>query len=103
MLDRTCAPAYAWLLAMLCVCFVLNFTWNATNNGNPMNVATGSTCDISPVLCFRFWQPVYYMRDDSNFPSDSKEKQGRFVGISESVGYPMTFKILSDSSNKVSH
>ena len=68
-----------------------------------MNLATGSTCDISPLLRFRFWQPVYYMHDDSDFPKDSTEERGRFVGISESVGHYMTFKILTDKSNKIIH
>ena len=54
LLDRTGAPAYTWLLAILYVCFVLNFTYNAVINNVPMNLATGSTCDISPLLRFRF-------------------------------------------------
>ena len=87
LLDRTGAPAYAWLLAILYVCFVLNFTHNAVINNVPMNLATGSTCDISPLLRFRFWQPVCYMHDDSDFPGDSPEERGRFVGTSESVGH----------------
>ena len=54
LLDRTSALAYTWLLTMLHVYFVLNFTWNATINSIPMNVATGSACNISPLLRFRF-------------------------------------------------
>jgi hypothetical protein len=41
--------------------------------------------------------------DDSDFPSDSHEKCGHFVGISESVGHAMTFKILTDNTLKVIH
>jgi hypothetical protein len=59
-------------------------------------MSTGSTNDISPLLCFHFWEPVYYKLDDSDFPSD-------FVGISESVGHTMTFKILTDETLKVIH
>ena len=50
-----------------------------------------------------FWEPVYYKLDDSDFPSDSREKRGHFVGISESVGHAMTFKILTDDTLKVIH
>ena len=103
LLDRTGAPAYTWLLAITYVCFVLNFTYNAVIDNVPMNLATGSTEDISPLLRFRYWQPVYYMNDDSDFPSDSTEERGRFVGISESVGHYMTFKILTDKSTKIIH
>jgi hypothetical protein len=62
-----------------------------------------STNDISPLLCFHFWEPVYYKFDDSDFPSDSHEKRGHFVGISKSVGHAMTFKILTDDTLKVIH
>jgi hypothetical protein len=66
-------------------------------------MSTGSTNDISPLLCFHFWEPVYYKLDDSDFPSDSHEKCGHFVGISKSVGHAMTFKILTDDTLKVIH
>jgi hypothetical protein len=49
-----------------------------------------------------FWEPVYY-KLDSDFPSDSCEKRGHFVGISESVRHAMTFKILTDDTLKVIH
>ena len=41
------------------------------------------------------------MIDDSNFPSEPKEKIGRWVGIAEHVGHAMTWKILTDDTNKV--
>jgi hypothetical protein len=55
------------------------------------------------LLCFHFWEPVYYKVDDSDFPSDTHEKRGHFVGISETVGHAMTFKILTDNTLKVIH
>jgi hypothetical protein len=101
-LDRTGAPSYTWLLCLMYVCFVLNFTVSsALNGGVPIQRATGSTNDISPLLRFQFWEPVYYKLDDSTFPSESREKLGRFVGIAEHVGHFMTFKILTDDTKKV--
>ena len=67
----------------------------------PMEVLTGSTPDISPLLQFHFYEPVYYMVEDHGFPSESGEKMGRFVGIAETVGDAMTFKILTDDTKKV--
>jgi hypothetical protein len=84
------------------VCFLLNNTWCEAVDDIPIRMSTGSTNDISPLLCFHFWEPVYYKFDDSDFPSDSREKRGHFVGISESVGHAMTFKILTDDTLKVS-
>ena len=88
---------------MLYVCFVLNHVCNFTIKNVPLNAATGSTCDISPLLRFHFYQPVYYILDDSNFPSESTEAYGHFVGISENVGHAMTFKILTSDTNKIIH
>jgi hypothetical protein len=81
---------------------LLNNTWCEAVDDIPIRMSTGSTNDISPLLCFHFWEPVYYKFDDSDFPSDSREKRGHFVGISESVGHAMTFKILTDDTLKVS-
>jgi hypothetical protein len=90
-MDRTGSPPQTWLLALMYVCFVLNFTASASLNWRtPMEILTGSTPDISPLLSFRWWEPVYFKLDDASFPSDSRERRGRFVGISEHVGHAMT-------------
>jgi hypothetical protein len=85
------------------VCFLLNTSWCEAVDDIPIRMSTGSTNDISPLLCFHFWEPVYYKLDDSDFPSDSREKRRHFIGISESVGHAMTFKILTDDTLKVIH
>jgi hypothetical protein len=85
------------------VCFLLNNTWCEAVDDIPIRMSMGSTNDISPLLCFHFWEPVYYKLDDSDFPSDSREKRGPFVSISESVRHAMTFKILTDDTLKVIH
>lgn len=100
-MDRTGSPPDTWLLCLMYVCFLLNNVFNTSTNGIPLQAATGSTNDISPLLCFRWWEPVYYRLDDSNFPSDSREGRGRFVGIAETVGHIMTFKVLTDDTRKV--
>jgi hypothetical protein len=85
------------------VCFLLNNTWCEAVDDIAIHMSRGSTNDISPLYCFHFWEPVYYKLDDSDFLSDSREKCGHFVGISESVGLAMTFKILTDDTLKVIH
>ena len=57
--------------------------------------------DISPLLYFYFWEPVYYKVDEPHFPSESPEKRGRFVGIAEHVGHAMTFKVLTDDTKRI--
>ena len=101
-MDRTGSPACLWLLALTYVCFVLNHTAAAVLNcAVPLTVLTGQMMDISPLLRFEWYEPVFYSNEDSGFPSESGEKLGRFVGIEENVGHVMTFKILTEDTNKV--
>ena len=101
-MDRTGSPPYTWLLAMEYVCFVLNHTASAALNYEvPLSLLTGSTTDISPLTCFKWWEPVYYKLDDSDFPSESRELKGHWVGFAESVGHAMTFKVLTDDTMKI--
>lgn len=101
-IDRTGSPAYTWLLALIYVCFILNHTASGTIGWRaPLEVLTGSTPDISPLLRFQWWEPVYYKVDDADFPSESRELRGHFVGIAEHVGHAMTYKILTDDTQKV--
>jgi hypothetical protein len=37
-----------------------------------LSVLTGSTPDISPLLSFEWWEPVFYKLDDFGFPSKSR-------------------------------
>ena len=69
----------------------------------PLEALTGSTPDISAIIQFRFWEPVYYRRHDSSFPSDTKEEAGHFVGFATSVGDALTYLVLTDNSSKVIH
>ena len=102
LLDRSGCPASCWLLALLCVVFILNHTACAVINwAIPMTILTGSMIDISPPLQFQWWEPVYYHLDEAAFPSESEEKLGHFVGTAEHVGHRLTYKILTDNTNKV--
>jgi len=68
----------------------------------PIEALTGQTPDISALISFHFWEPVNFLDPtDEEFPSATKEKSGRFVGIAESVGDAMTYKILTDDTKQV--
>jgi Reverse transcriptase (RNA-dependent DNA polymerase) len=108
-LDRSGAPASTWLLALMYVCYLLNHTaveglgWQT-----PLFKLTGNTTDISAILQFHFWEPIYFAIDDAldynskpGFPSQTSEGKGRFVGIAESVGDALTYKILTDDTQKI--
>jgi hypothetical protein len=55
------------------------------------------------MLYFLFYKPVYYLIDETTFPSESKELCGRWVGVSENVGHFMTYKILTDDTHQIIH
>ena len=101
-IDRTGSPPGLWLLALMYVVYVLNNTATSTLNWTtPISYLTGTTNDISPLLRFQWYEPVCYKLDDSDFPSESRELRGRFVGIAKHCGHAMTIKILTDDTQKI--
>ena len=102
LMDRTGTPAEYWLLCALFVVYLSNLiaaeslTWRT-----PTEVAFGTIPDISAVLHFRWWEPVYYLDDDGNWPSDSKEKKGHWVGVADNVGDVLTWWVLTDDTLQV--
>jgi hypothetical protein len=85
------------------VCFVLNNAFSKIIQSTPLRQAYGTDNDISPMLYFSFYEPVYYLVDETTFPSKSKELRGRWVGVSENVGHFMTYKIMTDDTHQIIH
>jgi hypothetical protein len=63
------------------VCFVLNNAFLEVIQSTPLRQAYGTDNDISPMLYFLFYKPVYYLVDETTFPSKSKELCRRWVGV----------------------
>ena len=101
-MDRTGTPAKFWLLCLLYIVYLYNhISFQSNGEKTPLEVATGVVPDISSILAYHWWQPVYFMDDDGKFPSSSKEKRGRWVGVAENIGDTLTYLILSDDTEKV--
>ena len=71
-----------------------------------MEVLTGQTIDISVLLLFLFWDPVYVARndrDDRNCTGSDKANEVlcRFVGFAESCGHELTFKVLNLETREI--
>ena len=102
-LNHSDAPMIVWLLALEYVCFIRNHTarerlgWRT-----PTEWLLGFTPDITVMLIFHFWEPVYYAANEAEWPADTREALGMFVGISECVGNAVTFKILTKSMKVIS-
>ena len=100
-MDRTSTPSPFWLLCMLYVVYLLNHSAShATGSITPLERAHGQKADISALLVFRWWEPVYYHAPSESFP-DTKERSGRWVGVAEHQGDALTYLILDDESQHV--
>ena len=101
-MERSGSPASCWLLCMQYVCTVLNCTvcrsldWKV-----PLTVLLGTTIDVSPLLRFHWYQPVFYVMEQPSFPSESREAFGYFVGLVPHCGHVMTFKVLTEDTQRV--
>ena len=43
---------------------------------------------------------MYYLDDEASFPSEPREKQGRWAGVAENMGDTLTYIIVSDDTEK---
>ena len=94
-LNNTGAPAYAWLAALQYVCFIENHTASEKLGWRtPFEWLHGFTPDITIILQFMFWEPVYYRVHDERFP-DNTERLGRMMGFADTVGNALTYRILT--------
>ena len=87
-MNTSGCPACCWLLCLQYICVVLNHLASPTLQGIcPVQALEGTTPDISFMLHFSFYEPVYYRIDSSepdlNFPSSSNEKKGYWVGFAD--------------------
>ena len=100
-MNRSGAPANCWLLCLIYVCYLLNhIACTALDGKIPLLALSGITPDISIILLFTFYQPVFYATYDQNFPSESEERAGYWVGFGEHCGDAMTHKILDHDTQK---
>ena len=84
------------------MCYLLNhIACTALDGKIPLLALTGITPDISIILLFTFYQPVLYATYDQNFPSESEERAGYWVGFGEHGGDVMTNKILDNETQKI--
>ena len=105
-MNTSGCPAFCWLLCLQYICVVLNHLASPTLQGIcPVQVLEGTTPDISFLLHFSFYEPVYYRIDSSepdlNFPSSSNEKKGYWVGFADNQGDSLTWRILTEDTQKI--
>ena len=74
---------------------------DSLGNKSPIEAAYNQVPDVSPLLAFWWYQPVYYQSYDKGFPSTTTEKLGRWVGVAENKGDLMTFWVMDEQTRHV--
>ena len=105
-MNSSGCPACCWLLFLQYICVVLNPLASPTPQGIcHVQALEGTTPDISFMLHFSFYEPVYYRIDSSepdlHFPSLSNEKKGYWVGFADNPGDRLTWRILTEDTQKI--
>ena len=105
-MNTSGCTACCWLHCLQYICVELNHLASPTLQGIcPVQALEGTTPDISFLLHFSFYEPVYYRIDSSepdlNFPSSSNEKKCYWVGFADSQGDSLTWRILTEDNQKI--
>ena len=84
------------------MCYLLNhIACNALDGKIPLLSLPGITPDISIILLFTFYQPVFYAMYDQHFSSESEDRAGYWLEFEEHCGDAMTHKILDHGTQKI--
>ena len=102
MIESGCTPE-AWFRAACHVADVNNHTANKTLNfRTPAEVHSGETPDISGLVQYQFWDPVYYVGHTEKFPTTGgSERLGRWVGRAHDFGEKMCYWILDEETKQL--
>jgi hypothetical protein len=102
-MDRTGTPAKYWYLCLEYAVYLLNrLAIRSLQWKTPYQLANGDVPDISALLQFRWFEPVYYFDPQhASFSSASSEASGRWVGISVNKGDLLTYLILTTDTQQV--
>lgn len=95
-MDNGCAPE-AWFGLAKHVEDIYNHTAYFSNCWRtPIESSSGDTPDISGLLMFTFWKPVYYYD-----PTTDNEKLGRWLGRVTNYGDTMCHWILTKDTTQL--
>ena len=105
-MNRTGAPANCWLLCMIHASYILHpksplfrgLRWQCS-----LGMLYGVSPDISIILLYTFYQPVFYATHNQSYPSVSEERAAQWVAFGEHVSDALSHKLLDDDTRKILH
>ena len=102
MIDTGCDPE-AWFSAAAHVADVHNCTANKVlDYRTPTEVRDGFTPDISSLIQHQFWDLVYFMKYEVDFPTKGgNEGLGRWLGRAQNYGDKMCYRILDVETHAI--
>ena len=105
-MNTSGCPACCWVLCLQYICVVFNHLASPTLQGIcSVHALQGTTPDVSFMLHFSFYEPVYNRIDSSepdlNFSSSSNEKKEYWVSFADNQGDSLTWKILTGNTHKI--
>ena len=87
---------------MIHASYILNHLSSEALGGNvPLRMLYGVSPDISILLLYTFYQPVFYATHNQSYSSASEERAARWVGFGEHVGDALTQKLFDDDTKKI--
>ena len=101
-MNRTGAPADCWFLCMIHASYIINHLSCEALDGNiPLGMLYDVSPDISILLLYTFYQPVFCATHNQSYPSVNEERAARWVGFGEHVDDALTHKLLDDGTKKI--
>ena len=101
-MNSTGAPAHCWLLTLQYVCYILNHISTSSLGGQVcLQVIYGVTPDISIMLLYTFYQPVFYATHDQHFPSETEEHAAFWLVFAVHCGDSPTNMVLDADTSKI--
>jgi hypothetical protein len=98
-MTKTGAPKWLWDYCTRYQCELRNLIAHPhfrLHGRTPYEYVVGRTPDISEYLDFHWYETIWYLDQDSNFPDD-KRKLGKWLGVAHDVGQASCFYILPQS------
>ena len=87
---------------MIHTSYILNQLPCKAFDGNaPIGMLYGISPDISIILLYTFYQPVFYATNNQSYPSVSEERAAHWVGFGEHIGDALIHKLLDDDTKKI--